>query len=81
MTKRYDPLDDALAIIGQAIVEEDATNEELLDTLTARNEDDLEELVLTLAGIAAGLALTIADESGQPSGAVLTQMGLNRPEA
>lgn len=80
MTKNYDPLDDAMALIGHAIADEDATDEELLLSVRARNEDELEALVLTLTGIAAGLSQTIADEAGEPHNAVVAQMHLHRPE-
>lgn len=81
MTNRYDPLDDALALVGMAMTDDDATDEDLLSLLHASSEEHLEELVLTLTGMAAGLALSIADGSAEPGNAVLLQMGATRPEA
>jgi len=81
MTNRYDPLDDALALIGKAMADDEVTDEDLLSMLHASSEDHLEELVLTLTGMAAGLALSIADGTAEPGNAVLLEMGATRPEA
>lgn len=80
MTK-YNPLDDALALIGLLVGDEDGlTDEQALEPVEAEGEYELEQLVITLGGIAAGLCLAIADDTGRPGTAVLHRFSSTRSQ-
>lgn len=80
MTK-YNSLDDALALIGLiTTAPDDITDEQVLEFIEADSEHKLESLVLTLAGIAAGLALSISDEKGEDDGEALRRLGAARSD-
>jgi len=64
MDEVYNPTDDAATIVGLMLAGVDYTDDEFVSLITARNTDELLELVAVLGALSTILAALLAERTG-----------------